>query len=254
MSVDILDVQFYDGTIAEIVKTIVNTIDGDKTRKNLLVSPTDAHVLICAQKDPAFKKMLAERFLNLPDGMPNVWISRLKGAKHIQRCYGPDLFREVLIATANKSISHYLCGGKEGVAEELRAVCANQFDNYKIEGIFCPPFREMSEEEYKELGARINSLAIDIVWVGLSSPKQQKFAYKLSKYTQAYYIIVVGAAFDFHTGRVAQAPKFVQDAGFEWLFRIFAEPKRLLKRYAFVIPLYIYYNIKHEFFQRRGNE
>jgi N-acetylglucosaminyldiphosphoundecaprenol N-acetyl-beta-D-mannosaminyltransferase len=252
LPIDILNIPFYDGTIAEIVHTLVATIGDNRARRNILVSPTDAHVLICAQKDPEFKKILREYFLNLPDGMPNVWISRLKGSKRMQRCYGPDLFREVLTATANKPISHFLCGGMKGVAEDLRTVCAHQFGNGNIRGVYCPPFREMSEEEYKELGALIDSQSIDIIWVGLSSPKQHKFAYRLSKYTHAYYIIVVGAAFDIHTERVVQAPKFIQSAGFEWLFRIFAEPKRLLKRYAAVVPLYIYYNIKHEFFRRRG--
>jgi N-acetylglucosaminyldiphosphoundecaprenol N-acetyl-beta-D-mannosaminyltransferase len=144
--------------------------------------------------------------------------------------------------TSKWDINHFFCGGKEGVAEELKVISATSFCNTNVVGCFSPPFREMSEEEIKELAGRINSLKTDIVWIGLSTPKQEIFASKLAKYTNVHFLITVGAAFDFHTGKVTQAPKIIQNIGMEWFFRLLIEPKRLYKRYFEIVPLFIYYN------------
>ncbi|NCT95710.1 MAG: WecB/TagA/CpsF family glycosyltransferase, partial [Chitinophagaceae bacterium] len=119
-----------------------------------------------------------------------------------------------------------------------------RFGNQQVTGIYCPPFREMSEAEMQELGQRILDSGAHIVWVGLSTPKQELFAQRLSAYLQNVYLITVGAAFDFHTDQVKQAPRWVQKAGLEWFFRLLMEPKRLYKRYFKVVPLFIWLNMK----------
>ncbi len=170
----------------------------------------------------------------------------------MERCYGPDVFKEVIINTAQYSIKHYFCGGKDGVAEELKRVCEKKYNNFNIVGTYSPPFREMTDEELKALAADINNKDTNIVWIGLSTPKQEIFAKRLSEYTNVHFIITVGAAFDFHTGKVKQAPKWIQKAGLEWFFRLMMEPKRLWKRYFEIVPLFIWYNllefIKGDFF------
>src|SRR5690606_709595 len=145
----------------------------------------------------------------------------------MERCYGPDFFRETMVATNQKEIKHFFCGGKDGIAEELKKVCETKFANFNVVGTFSPPFREMKDDELKELAAKINALNTNIVWIGLSTPKQEIFAYSLSKFTNVNFICTVGAAFDFHTGKVKQAPSWVQKMGLEWFFRLLMEPKRL---------------------------
>lgn len=246
----ILNIELFHKGLKDAVDIIIKNCE--KNKRNLCISATGAHGIIIAQKDEKFKKILNSFYANLPDGMPGVWVGRLKGAKEMERCYGPDFFKETIIATANKDIKHFFCGGKEGVAEELKKVCEEKFGNYNIVETYSPPFREMSDEELKELADRINSLNTNIVWIGLSTPKQEIFAYRLSKYANVNFICTVGAAFDFHTGKVKQAPKWVQKIGMEWFFRLMMEPKRLWRRYFEIVPLFIWYNflefIRGEFF------
>jgi N-acetylglucosaminyldiphosphoundecaprenol N-acetyl-beta-D-mannosaminyltransferase len=213
-------------------------------KRNRCISATGAHGIIYANKNEEFKAILNQFYLNLPDGMPGVWIGKLKGAKQMKRCYGPDFFKDLMIASANKPVKHFFCGGKEGVADELKEKCGRKFNNYNIVGTFCPPFRKMSEEELIELGQRINASGADIVWIGLSTPKQEQFAWQLRNYIKVHFIITVGAAFDFHTDKVKQAPSWIQKIGMEWFYRLISEPKRLYKRYLEIVPLFILYNVK----------
>ena len=239
--VKVLNIQMYDKTLTDVVCTVIEECSNNK--KNLCISATGAHGLITAYNDIKFKNILDYFFLNLPDGMPGVWVGRLKGSKNMDRCYGPDFFMEVMIKSSKKNIRHFFCGGKEGVAKQLKTECARKFDNNNVVGTFSPPFREMSDEELHSLAQTINKLEVDIVWIGLSTPKQERFAYRLSKYTNVHFICTVGAAFDFHAGNVTQAPKFVQNIGMEWFFRLLMEPKRLYKRYFEIVPKFIYYNL-----------
>src|SRR5207248_8366603 len=140
-----------------------------------------------------------------------------------------------------------LCGGREGVSEQLREVCLEKFGNTNISGTYTPPFREMTEEELMELANRINRAGTDVLWIGLSTPKQEKFAARIAQYARVHYIATVVAAFDFHIGRIKEAPKIMRQIGLEWLFRLCSEPRRLYRRYIKVVPLYIYYNLA-EFF------
>ncbi|WP_353675849.1 WecB/TagA/CpsF family glycosyltransferase [Rosettibacter primus] len=237
-----MKVKLFDSRIYDAIQTLILGCYSDK-KLNLCISATGAHGIIIAQKDEKFKKILNSFYLNLPDGMPGVWIGRLKGAKNMERCYGPDFFKEVIIATRDKEIKHFFCGGIEGVAESLKKVCEEKFGNKNIVGIYSPPFRELTDDEMKNLADNINSLRTNIVWIGLSTPKQEIFAYRLSKFTNVNFICTVGAAFDFHTGRIRQAPKLIQRIGMEWFFRMLMEPKRLWRRYFEIVPLFIWYNL-----------
>ncbi len=241
--VRVLDVNLFDRDIPTAVDWMLDQLSTGEKR-NRLISASGAHGLVTAQQDPEFRRVLSRFDLNLPDGMPAVWVGRWKGAKGMQRCYGPDFFQAVMDATRQLAVRHFLCGGKEGVAEALRRVCAERFGNPNVVGVFSPPFREMSDDEMKDLGENINTLEADIVWIGLSTPKQERFALRLAAFTNVYFICTVGAAFDFHTGGVRQAPRWMQRAGLEWFFRLLTEPKRLWRRYAKIVPLFIYYNLR----------
>ncbi|VXD19104.1 WecB/TagA/CpsF family glycosyltransferase [Marinoscillum sp. 108] len=237
--VKVLGIALYDRDIS----TAIGQILSEQERDNKCLSATGAHGLVYSRKKPQFRSILESFHLNLPDGMPGVWVGRMKGAKRMQRCYGPDFFKEVMIAsTASKGISHFFCGGKEGVANRLKEVCEIKFGNHNVVGTFCPPFKPVSEYNYQEIAKIITESKADIVWIGLSTPKQEQFAYHLSKFTEVKFIICVGAAFDFHIGNVRQSPSWIQKLGMEWCFRLFMEPKRLWKRYFEIVPLFIYYN------------
>ncbi len=255
--VKVLSTNLFPYDINTFFKEVKSEVE-KKVKNNYCISATGAHGIITAKKDKSFKEILNSFYINLPDGMPGVWVGRMKGAKEMDRCYGPDVFKYLITETASLKINHYFCGGKPGVAEELKGFCERDFKNANIVGFYSPPFREMRDEELKDLADNINNKQTDIVWIGLSTPKQELFAYKLSKYTNVHFIITVGAAFDFYTGKVKQAPRYIQKAGLEWLFRLLMEPRRLWKRYFEIVPLFILYNlaeiIKGNFFKSENNK
>ena len=242
-SIPVLDVPIYNGNIKSFFELLNQDIlSGEKLNRQ--VSFCDANVLVSSMKNNQLKELLInDTYLNMPDGMPNVWMGKLKGARNIDRCYGPDVFEYILRNTAdNKEVHHFFTGGKEGGAELLKGHCESEFNNHNIKGVHCPPFRELTEDEIKSIAQEINELETDIVWIGISSPKQDFYASRLRKYLNVHYVFTIGAAFDFYTGQVKQAPKIVQRSGFEWFYRILAEPKRMFKRYLSVVPSFIYYN------------
>ena len=243
-TVPVIGIPLYAGNIPSAVQHVVATVQetsGDETR---LISATGAHGLVHAQQTPEFREFLRRFHLNLPDGKPAVWVGRWKGAKKMERCYGPDFFATLMEASVDREIRHYLCGGAEGVADELKEVCAEKFGNHRVVGTHCPPFRPLTEDEFAQLGRDIDDTDADIVWIGISTPKQERFAAQLSEYTSASFIITVGAAFDFHIGNVRQAPTWMQEAGLEWFFRLLMEPRRLFKREMKLVSGFIYYNLK----------
>ena len=244
--VRVLDVSLYAGDIeCAVEKVVASCLRDDKD--NRCISATGAHGLVYARKNPAFREVLGQFFLNLPDGMPGVWIGKIKGAGKIKRCYGPEFFKQMMIATAKLPITHFFCGGNEGVAEELKKSVESRFGNNNIVGVFTPPFLPVDEYDYNTIANSINNTKANIVWIGLSTPKQEQFALHLSSKTNVNYIIAVGAAFDFHIGKIMQAPLFMQRVGLEWLFRMLTEPRRLFRRYFEIVPMFIYYNLR-EFF------
>lgn len=237
--VDVLNIPMYDGSFESAVNEVISSCRNESD--SLCISATSAHGLVHSLTDKEFERVLRDSYLNLPDGLPVVWVGRLKGAKEMERCYGPDFFKGVMIATKDEEVKHFFCGGKEGVAKKLKHVCEQKFGNHNCVGTFSPPFREIAVEEFRSLGDMINRSRADIVWIGLSTPKQEVFAKRLSNFVKVKFIITVGAAFDFHTGKVREAPIFMQNIGLEWFFRLIMEPRRLLVRYFKVVPAFLYY-------------
>jgi N-acetylglucosaminyldiphosphoundecaprenol N-acetyl-beta-D-mannosaminyltransferase len=176
--------------------------------------------------------------------MPNVWIGRLKGHRDMHRCTGLDSFKNVMELSATHSINHFFCGGKQGIADQLQKASAQKLGNSNVVGTYSPPFRNMTDEEFAALGAMINASKANVVWIGINTPKQEIFAANLAKHINVNYIITVGAVFDFFTGNLKRAPNWIQKIGLEWLYRLLKEPRRLIKRYAEIVPLFIWLNIK----------
>ncbi len=193
-----------------------------------------AHGLTEAQRDAGLRRIYNESWLTTPDGMPLVWL----GPRGVDRVYGPDLMLAVCDAGRAVGLRHYLCGGMPGVVDVLRHRLCERFPGLEIVGTFTPPFRELNAAETEILRADVARTRPDVIWVGLSSPKQERFMAQHWRELDAGVMIGVGAAFDFHSGRVMQAPRWIQRSGMEWFFRLCTEPRRLGPRYLKTNPLF----------------
>ncbi len=203
------------------------------------VCVTNVHGISEAQNDPELSKIYNRAYLVTPDGMPLVWIGKWRAQNNINRVYGPDLMDEVCAATENTSYGHFIYGGAPGVAKELSRTLKERFPRLNIVGHYTPPFRKLNDQEESELVKIIEGAAPSIVWVGLSTPKQEKFMAEYLPKLNTVLLFGVGAAFDFYTGQIRQAPRWIQRSGFEWLFRLIQEPGRLWKRYLKYNPIFI---------------
>ena len=208
-------------------------------RRKGYVCVTGVHGVSEAQQDPAFKDILNQSFLTTPDGMPMVWCGWKEGRKEMDRVYGPDLMLQVLEEGVTRKVRHFLYGGRDGVAGTLKAKLEAKFPGVIITGCYTPPFRDLTSEEFSSLQERIRSERPDIVWVGLGCPKQERLMPKFLPLLDTTLMFGVGAAFDFHSGTVPQAPHWMQRSGMEWFFRLTKEPRRLWKRYLVYNPLFI---------------
>lgn len=202
----------------------------------LCISCTGAHGMVEASENPSFAAVLKGFYLNLPDGMPLVWLAKLKGHERAGRCYGPDVFSALMERTASLPYAHFFCGGKPGVADELAQEVTTRWSGVQVAGTYCPPFRPLTNQELQALADQINHSGASLVWVGLSTPKQEVFAARLAPLLSNVLLITVGAAFDFYTHKVKQAPRWIQQSGLEWFFRLLQEPRRLGPRYLKIVP------------------
>lgn len=210
------------------------------TKQKGYVCVTGVHGVSEAQNDPEFKTILNGALLNTTDGMPLAWLGRHYVGKHVDRVYGPDLMECIFEATRATPYTHFFYGGAPGIADELKVAMETRFPGIKVVGTYCPPFRPLNEEEEQVLLQQVASLKPDIIWVGLGTPKQERFMAQFIDRLDTTLMFSVGAAFDFHTGRVKQAPRWMQRSGLEWFFRLCTEPKRLWRRYCINNPLFIW--------------
>jgi len=200
-------------------------------RKKGYICVTGVHGVIEAQDDSKFRQILNESFLTTPDGMPMVWVSWLKKHREVDRVYGPDLMLEMAGATRDGKFTHFLYGGRPGIAELLQKRLEERFPGIRIVGTYTPPFGALSPEQNLELQKRFEDLKPDMTWIGLSTPKQERFMAEYLPKLHTTVMCGVGAAFDFHSKVVKQAPRWIQRSGFEWLYRTVQEPRRLFWRY-----------------------
>lgn len=217
-----------------------NLINLGATRQKGYIIFRDLHGIIRCQDDPNFLKVHREATLVCPDGMPLVWIGKRRGYKEMGRVYGPDMMRELMNATRDGSASHFLYGGNVGIAEKLKHSLEEQFPGVVILGTYTPPFGPLSAKQEAELKTRVAELKPDFFWVGLGTPKQEFFMNHYLPELDTRVMLGVGAAFDYLSGTVKEPPLWIQRSGFQWLYRICSEPRRLFVRYLKTIPRFIY--------------
>lgn len=234
--VNVLGVGVHALNLCSAVAVLQTAIE---TRSKGYVCVTGVHGVSEAQSDPAFRSILNRAFLNTPDGMPMVWLGRISGFRDMDRVYGPDLLLEVCQASESAGWRHFFYGGGPGTAEALAAVLQAKFPKLQIVGTHTPPFRPLTTVEFQAFQAQIAAARPDIIWVGLSTPKQENFMSSTIDSLDVPVMIGIGAAFDLISGKVRQCPRWIQRTGFEWLYRLIQEPRRLWKRYFKNNPLFV---------------
>jgi N-acetylglucosaminyldiphosphoundecaprenol N-acetyl-beta-D-mannosaminyltransferase len=204
--------------------------DWRESRGHHYVTLTPPHSVVLGQRDRHLQQATNDASLVLPDGVGIILAARLFGYPHRGRVSGPTLMLRVCDTGRDWGARHFLYGGWPGFTDVLVAKLTAQFPGMIVAGAYCPPFREMSAQEDAELLRHVNDCHPDIVWVGTGSPKQEKWMAQHVGRIQAPVLIGVGAAFDFHSGRMPWAPKWMREMGIEWMFRLATEPKRLWPR------------------------
>ena len=192
---------------------------------------TGVHGIMEAQADEAFRRILNRSFLTTPDGMPTVWLGHLQGFGSMTRVYGPDFMADFCRRSVPRGTRHFLYGGKPGVAEELRAELMRRFPGIEIVGTYTPPFRPLNAAEEQDLAQRLEDCRADVLWCGLSTPKQERFISASLGRLPVKLLVGVGAAFDLLSGNLSEAPGWMKRAGLQWLYRLIKEPRRLWRRY-----------------------
>lgn len=212
------------------------------------VTVTGVHGVMECQTDPELMAIHNSSFVSVPDGMPMVWVGKWNGFQEMGRVYGPDLMLRIFEMTEKSAQTHFLFGGGFGVVGRLEVALVSKYPGSRIVGKTTPPFRPLNEIEETELLETLERVRPHFFWVGLSTPKQERFMHGflpkirglVRNWDHGLIMLGVGAAFDFHAGLIPQAPSWMQSCGLEWLYRLFREPKRLWKRYLYNNPRFIW--------------
>lgn len=203
------------------------------------VCVTGVHGIIESHRDPDLRGIHNRSLLTVPDGMPLVWHGRRHGHASMGRVYGPDLMTELLRATADGSRSHFLCGTTPGTLAKMREQFAAKYPDLRVAGVYAPPFGPLSPADESALRAQVAAAKPDFFWVGLSTPKQERF---MARYIDALgptIMLGVGAAFDLQAGLRDDAPDWAKRSGLQWFVRLLQEPRRLWRRYFDIVPRFI---------------
>lgn len=193
-----------------------------------------------AQVDSNLKRIINHALLTIPDGRPTVWVGWLRGRFQMRQVTGPTIMLRICALSAKKGYKHFFFGGNDGVADQLKDALTHRFPGLNVVGTYTPPFRPLAAEEEADLARKVAEVKPDFFWVGLSTPKQERFMDQYISKLDTKVMLGVGAAFDIHTGRIKDAPYWMKVTGVQWLHRIYQDPKRLWKRYLVNNPKFVY--------------
>jgi N-acetylglucosaminyldiphosphoundecaprenol N-acetyl-beta-D-mannosaminyltransferase len=233
---DVLGVGVSAVDVDVAVDEIARWIDA---REQHYVCVTGVHGIMESQRDLELRAIHNSSGLTTPDGMPMVWAGRWAGLA-VQRVYGPDLMLHLCARAVDRGWSSYFYGGREGVPERLAQRLTARFPGLRVAGTYSPPFRPLTPDEDGAVLERINAAEPDLLYVGLSTPKQERWMADHVDALRVPAILGVGAAFDIHAGTLRQAPIWMQRAGLEWLYRLAVEPRRLWRRYLSNNPRFVW--------------
>lgn len=236
-SVNILSVKISRGNLAETMERFEDAI---KNRKKLRACVTPVNCVLWAYKNRKLRRIYNSSDMNLADGVPLLWASKLLGEPIRGRVTGLDLLPSFAERAAQKNYSFFLMGAKEGVANALAESLQKKYPGLRIAGTYSPPFAEtFSEEENVKMITMINEARPDVLWVSLTAPKQDYWIAEHLKDLNVHVALGVGGAFEVTAGLIKRAPLWMQKNGLEWLFRFLQEPRRLFRRYFVEAPIFI---------------
>ena len=201
---------------------------------------SNVHTSVMARENRQYADTLNAAAFVFPDGNPIAVLQRKNGIEGASRVAGPDFMRQMFMDTMDGKLSHYFYGSTEETLTLLKKNLEKRYPGIDIRGIYSPPFRQLSEEEDAADIARINESGADIIWIGLGAPKQENWM-KAHEGKVNGVMMGVGAGFDFHAGTIKRAPEWIQKIGLEWLYRLFQDPKRLIKRYVVTNLKFVWY-------------
>jgi len=228
--------------IPQVIESMETWVKNKKFGNYIVIS--NANDAAVSRKDTKVKEAVNQSSLSVPDGFSLVLLSRLNGYPLKRRVYGPDLMQDFFKVSKDKGYSHFFYGSTEATLAKLESELKTDFPDLKIAGFYAPPFRELSQEEDFKIVDRINQASPDVLWVGLGCPKQQIWMFEHKDKLKVPVMVGAGAAFDFLAKTKTQAPSWMREHGFEWLFRLSVEPKRLWKRYLIGNFLFLAYFLR----------
>lgn len=235
--IDVLGVQVSAVDMGDVLACVEQWVDA---RSRQYVCVTGVHGVMESQGDPGLSSIHNRSGLTVPDGMPMVWSGKFAGADRVERIYGPDMMLEVCELGVRHGWKSFLYGGAPGTAELLESRLRTLVPGIQIVGTYTPPFRALEPEEESEVARLIDDSGADLVWVGLSTPKQERWMSEfVGKLGRPAVLFGVGAAFDIHAGLQKDAPRWVGKLGMHWLYRLVREPRRLWRRYLSNNPKFI---------------
>jgi N-acetylglucosaminyldiphosphoundecaprenol N-acetyl-beta-D-mannosaminyltransferase len=234
---DILGIPLAMTDYAEAMDVMDSMIE---TGERGYVCAVAVHAVMVAQGDPEMRAAITGSTLTVPDGMPLVWAANMLGEGLENRVYGPELMRRYTRRCAERGHRVWLYGGRDqGSLAQLALNMRRENPGIRIVGGYSPPFRELTPEEEDSVVEQINEARPDVIWIGTGVPRQEKWMARMRPRVDVPVMCAVGAAFDFHAGRISQAPSWMQERGLEWTYRIAQEPRRLLPRYLYYNPRFV---------------
>lgn len=242
-TVDILGVPVSRTTIPKAVDAIFSAI---RSGQSQYVCVRDVHGIMHAVEHPDMMDIQRRAAIVTPDGMPLVIVARSRGHRDIERVCGADLMEAVCSASQDTGFRHFFYGGKDGVAELLIEKLTARYPRMQVAGYYCPPFRLLTPDEDAAATAMIRQSDAHIVWVGISTPKQEYWMRDHVGQLPGATLLGVGAAFDFHAGIVKRAPVFMRRLSLEWLHRLSSEPRRLWRRYLIMAPKFVWHVLREK--------
>ena len=246
--IEIIGIRIHQLNLKEAISQIESFIrSGDKHQ----VCVTNVYSVVTMQKDEEFRKINNSSSLVVADGMPLVWVSKLYGQSIPERVSGSDILYRLCKIAVKKQYKLFFLGSTKETLDKMCSNLAKSFPGLQIVGVYSPPFKDcFSEADNSIMIDKVNEAKPDILWVGMTAPKQEKWIYHNLDKLNVQVAIGIGAVFDFVAGKVKRAPKWMQKIGLEWLFRLTQEPRRLWRRYLVGNTIFIWLVLK-EFVRTR---
>jgi len=228
---NILNINIDRVNLDDILLKVVKLID--KNFRFYICVP-NSYLTVIANQDKELLSILNNAEIVIPDGMPLIWYSKTFKESLSERITGFDFFCNFSKIADKKNYSYFFLGGEnKKVLEKIKTKLEYEFKNIKVPGYYCPPFIDnFTDEIDNEIIKIVNKCKPDILWLGLSAPKQERWIYKNINKLNIKMACGIGAVFNFYSGYIKRAPKWMQNIGLEWVYRIIVEPKRLLKKYS----------------------